>query len=40
MGRQDLIGDEEGIARWTAIVIDALAGLLRDERLYLRMDGP
>ncbi len=38
--RQDLIGDEEGIARWTAVMIDALAELFHDERLYRRMDGP
>lgn len=32
--RQDLIGDEAGLARWTEILADALAGVLEDESLY------
>lgn len=32
--RQDLIDDEEGVARWAAILGDALAEVLRDRSIY------
>ena len=38
--RQDLIGDEEGIARWTDIMIDAFADIVADHNLYRRETGP
>ncbi len=34
--RQDLIGDEAGIARWTDIMIDCFSAVLADESLYRR----
>jgi len=35
--RQDLVADEAGIERWSAILVEALAGVLADPALYERL---
>ena len=37
--RQDLVSDEAGIERWSAILIEALTGVLADPALYARRTG-
>ena len=37
--RQDLVSDEAGIERWSAILIEALTGVLADPALYTRRTG-
>ena len=37
--RQDLVADEAGIERWSAILIEALTGVLADPSLYARHTG-
>ena len=32
--RQDLLGDSDGIERWTSILVEALSEILADETLY------
>ena len=34
--RQDLVADEAGIERWSAILIEALTGVFADPSLYER----
>ena len=37
--RQDLVADEAGIERWSAILIETLTGVLADPSLYARRTG-